>query len=171
MSYLAFQYAEALFSLALDEDVLDDVQQEFTNFLDALDNDVMHFLKHPKVTKNEKKAVLDQVVKQSVFRHFLYVVIDNSRMQYMTDMHQEFTSIVHNQQNHMEATVYSPKPLTKTELANLEASIGKKHNRDVTLTNVVDSSIVGGLRVEYEGHVLDQTINHYLTNLQGALTK
>lgn len=171
MSYLAFQYAEALFALALEDQVLDDVHSEFSNFLDALDSDVMHFLNHPKVTKEEKKAVLDKVVKQPVFRHFLYVVIDNSRMQHMTDMYNEFTAIVNNQNNHMEATVFSPKPLTKQELANLEASIGKKHNRDVTLTNVVDPTIVGGLRVEYEGHVLDQTINHYLANLQGTLTK
>lgn len=171
MSYLAFQYAEALFALALEEDILEDVQAEFSSFLAALDDEVMHFLGHPKVTKDEKKAVLDKVVKQSVFRHFLYVVIDNSRISNMQDMYQEFTTIVNNQNNHMEATVYSPKPLTKTELANLQASIGKKHNRDVTLQNVVDPSIVGGLRVEYEGHVLDQTINHYLTSLKGTLTK
>lgn len=171
MSYLAFQYAEALFALSLEQDIIADIQTEFSHFLEALDDDIMHFLQHPKVTKEEKKAVLEKVVDHPVFKHFLFVVIDNSRMNYMSDMYHELTTIINNQQKHMEATVFSPKPLTKTELANLQQSIGQKHNRDVTLNNVVDSSIVGGLRVEYEGHVLDQTINQYLTKLKGTLTK
>lgn len=171
MSYLAFQYAEALFATALEQNVLDAVGQEYKSFLAALDGDIKHFLLHPKVTKEEKKKVLETVTNETVFRHFLFVLIDNHRIQLLEDIHQEFTTILNNQHNVMEATVYSPKPLSPTELANLQESIGKKHNRTVTLSNVIDDKIVGGLRVEYEGHVLDQTINHYLASLKNTLTK
>jgi len=171
MSYVAFQYAEALFATALEQKVLDQVAGEFSEFLSALDADVRHFLQHPKVAKDEKKNVLTSVTSTTIFRHFLFVLIDNSRIDLLADIHHEFTTILNNQQHRMEATVYSPKPLSETELTNLKTSIGAKHNRTVTLTNVIDQTIVGGLRIEYEGHVLDQTINHYLASLKGTLTK
>lgn len=171
MSYIAFQYAEALFAVALEDRVLPEISEEFSSFLAALDEDIFHFLLHPKVTNKQKKEVLKSVTTSPIFRHFLFVLIDNSRVDLLTDIHTEFGTIVNNQNNTMDAIVFSPKALTTSELTNLQTSIGKKHNRTVTLTNVIDASIVGGVRIEYDGHVIDKTINHYLDSLRSKLTK
>jgi len=171
MSYVAFQYAEALFSLSVEEQQLSAVEEAFRQFLDAKDADVTKFLNHPKVTKEQKKEVLKSVVNNTLFLHFLYVLIDKVRMDHVEDCYQEFTTILHNQNKIMEVQVYSQKALTSEELSNLKVSIGKKHNRTVTIENVVDAKILGGLRIEYDGHVLDQTINNYLHELKNNLSK
>ena len=54
MSYVAFQYAEALFSLALERKEIDSVFVSFKAFLNAQDEDVRKFLDHPKVKKQSK---------------------------------------------------------------------------------------------------------------------
>ena len=171
MSYVAFQYAEALFALASETDQVGELQQVYKAFLDAQDKDIEVFLNHPKIKHIEKKEVLKQSVQHPLFLHFLYVLIDNARMDVLSDVYHELTTIINNQNKVMNATVYSKQALTKTELENLQTSIGKKHQRTVTLVNVVDPTIIGGLRVEYEGHVLDQTINNYLHSLQNDLSK
>lgn len=171
MSYVAFQYAEALFSLAVEEQQLSAVDEAFRQFLEVKDADVTKFLNHPKVTKEEKKEVLKQVVDNTLFLHFLYVLIDKVRMDLVEDCFQEFTTILHNQHKVMEVQVYSQKALSSEELLNLKMSIGKKHNRTVTIENVVDAKIIGGLRIEFDGYVLDQTINNYLHDLKNNLTK
>jgi len=171
MSYVAFQYAEALFSLAVEENQLNDVLASFKQFLKLQDEEVTTFLTHPKVTKDEKKEVLKTVVKNTVFLHFLYVVIDNSRIDLIADCYKEFSTILDNQHKLMDVFVYSHKALTKEELEDLKLSIGKKHNRTVTIENVVDPHIVGGIRIEFDGYIFDQTINHYLHELKNNLTK
>ena len=171
MSYVAFQYAEALFSLALEERQLPGVKDAYDGFLAVKDQEFTHFLNHPKVTRNEKKDVLKNVVNNTVFLHFLYVLIDNHRIDLIDDCHHEFVTILNNQNKEMDVTVFSKAKLTKEELQQLQTNIGKKHNRTDRLSNVVEPTILGGIRIEYEGHVLDQTINNYLHDLKNDLTR
>lgn len=171
MSYVAFQYAEALFGLALEEQKVNNVLTEYQNFVESLDEDIYKFLNHPKVTKKDKKDVISKVVTDSLFKNFVFVLIDNSRMDYLDDCLNEFSVIVDNQNKVMKANVYSNKELTTQELKNLTSNLEKKHNRKVELTNIVDVKIIGGLKVEYEGNVLDDTINNYLTTLKNNLTR
>ena len=59
MSYVAFQYAEALFSLSLEKNQIDDVLQSYQDFVNALDEDISKFLNHPKVSNKDKKVILN----------------------------------------------------------------------------------------------------------------
>jgi F-type H+-transporting ATPase subunit delta len=171
MSYVAFQYAEALFSVALEQNKIEEIEREFSAFVSAYDEEIKHFLLHPKVTKQEKKDVLKQVTDTDIFRHFLYVLIDNSRFELLNDIYREFKSIRDKQNKLMEVSVYSPSSLTDIELSKIKDSLAKKHNRKIRINNIVDEHIVGGLRLEYEGHVFDETINHYLKSLTSDLMK
>jgi F-type H+-transporting ATPase subunit delta len=171
MSYLAFQYSEALFSLALDEKKLDKVLSDFELFTSSLDEEIYTFLNHPKITKNDKKEIVSKAISNSLLKNFINVLIDNSRIDLLEDTLSEFKKLFDNQHKVLKVTVYSNKVLSDKQKANLIESLETKNNRKVELNNVVDSKIVGGLRLEYEGMVLDDTINNYLHNLKTNLTK
>jgi len=171
MSYVAFQYAEALFSLALERNEIDNVLVDFKSFLDAQDDEIAKFLNHPKVKKQSKKDVMANGINSTLFKHFVYVLIDNSRMDYLSDCYNEFIKINNNQNKVMNAIVYSNHKLPIIDLNKLKNNLGMKHNRKVNIENVVDESIIGGLRIEYEGNVMDETINNYLETLKHNLTK
>ena len=89
----------------------------------------------------------------------------------MQDVYDEYTVILNRQNKLMLVTVYSKQALSKTQQDDLIKSLSKKHNRKIELKNVVDQTIVGGLRIEYEGYVLDDTINNYLGNLKANLIR
>ena len=171
MSYVGFQYAEALFALANEENVLEEVAQAYQDFLSANDEEIILFMSHPKVHKKDKKAILEKAITTTLFRHFLNVLIDNSRIDLVSDIHDEFTKIIDHQNKVMNAVVYSNRALDEKEMKKLQENLSKKHNRKVLLENRVDTTILGGLRIEYEGYVLDDTINNYLTSLKANLTK
>lgn len=171
MSYVAFQYAEALFSLSVEEKQVEDVYKNFDAFVQAQDEDIYSFLTHPNVSKTDKKEVLSKVVDHTLVRNFLNVLIDNSRIELLEDCFNEFKTIYDNQNKVMSVVVYSGVKMQDNELKQLQDNLSKKHNRNVTLNNVVDPSILGGIKIEYEGNVLDQTINHYLHSLKSSLTK
>ena len=71
----------------------------------------------------------------------------------------------------MNVTVYSGKKLTDSDLSKLKSNLNKKHNRTIELENLIDESIIGGIRIEYEGMVLDDTINNYLQSLKSNLVR
>jgi F-type H+-transporting ATPase subunit delta len=171
MSYVAFQYAEALFSLAFEENRVEDIRSTFQQFIESQDEEISNFLNHPKVTTKAKKEIIGKVMEDSLFVNFVNVLLDNNRIDFIEDIYNEFNTIVDNQNKVMNAFVYSNRPLTKTELMKLNDNLSKKHNRTVKLENIVEPNIIGGLRVEFEGNVLDETINNYLQSLKRNLTK
>ena len=171
MSYVAFQYAEALFSLAFEENKVDVLMSHYKALIEAYDEDISKFLNHPKVSKKDKKDVVATVITDSLLKHFVFVLIDNTRIEFLEDCFNELKVIVDNQNKVMNVTVYSQKLLSEQELQDLKASLKKKHNRNIEMTNVVDNTIIGGIRLEYEGMVLDDTINHYLSSMVSNLMK
>lgn len=171
MSYVAFQYAEALFSLSLEKDQIDDVYQGYQDFVNALDTEIHEFLNHPKVSKKDKKEIIKSVVANKLLFNFISVLIDNTRIDHLDDCLQEFKKIIDHQNRVMNVTVYAGKKLSKAALDKLVVNLGKKHNRTVQIEHIVDPVIIGGLRIEFEGNVLDETINNYLHGMKANLTK
>lgn len=171
MGHVAFQYAEALFSLANENNTVEELQNEFNGFVEAQDEDVYNFLNHPRIKKRDKKEIIGKVVSNNLLKHFVYVLIDNNRVELLAESLDEFNKIVDRQNQVMNVFVYSGKEISVSELNKLKNNIAMKHNRTVNISNIVDSTIIGGLRIEYEGMVLDETINNYLNTLKNNLTK
>ncbi len=171
MSYIAFQYAEALFGLAKDASQIEDVLTEFKVVQASFDHKIYQFLVHPKIKKQDKKAIISKYVNNDLLLRFIYVLIDNSRIESLNDVLDEFEKLIDNQNKTMRVQVYSHKLLSPGQSKQLVENLAKKHNRKIKLENIVDKSIVGGLRIEFEGMVLDETINNYLSSLKANLTK
>jgi F-type H+-transporting ATPase subunit delta len=171
MSYIAQQYAEALFGLTLESKSTKSVLENFKSLNQAIDDDINKFLNHPKVSKKDKKAIIEQTVLDVTLRHFVFVLIDNSRIEYLSDCLGEFEKIINVQDKVMKVQAFSGKKLSKEQIEQLVSNLGKKHNRKIELDNIVDKSIVGGIRIEYDGNILDETINNYLHGLKANLTK
>lgn len=171
MSYVAFQYAEALFALALEENQVEEVLINFVAFVDAQDKEIEKFLRHPKVKNRDKKEIIGKAIANSLFKHFVFVLIDNSRIEYLEDCLGEYKVINDMQNQTMNVRVYSKTLLPISNLNKLKNNLGMKHNRKVKIENIVDDTIIGGLRIEFEGQILDETINNHLLTLKHSLMK
>ena len=171
MGYVALQYAEALFGITLEEGKIEETLLAFEEFSSALDEDIYKFLNHPKISKKDKKEVVKNAITNELLKHFIFVMIDNFRIELLEESLIEFKKIVDKQNNIMKVSVYSKKELNSEQINQLKTNLKKKHNRIIELKNIVDVSIAGGLRVEYEGMILDDTINNYLQTLKANLTK
>lgn len=171
MNYIAYQYAEALFSLSLEKNKVVDVLNEFIQFTSAMDNEIIDFINHPKISKKDKKDIIAKGVINDIFKRFTYVLIDNSRFDLLKDILVEFEKVVNKHNNLIKVKVFSNKKLSKEQLEKLNLNLSEKNNRKIELENVVDESIVGGLRVEYEGMIFDDTVNNYLSSLKANLKK
>lgn len=171
MNYVAFQYAEALFGLAFESKQVSDVIAEFKSMNKAIDIEIHNFLIHPKIKKENKKKIISGVIKNDLLKRFVFVLIDNHRIELLEEILVEYQKIIDNQKKLMKVKVFSQKLLSAEHKKQLVKNLGKKHNREIELENIVDKSIVGGMRIEFEGMILDDTINNYLHSLKANLTK
>ena len=57
-------------------------------------------------------------------------------------------------------------PLTAAQVTRLTAALGASYGREIHVNHVIDTSIVGGLRVQIGDDVIDGTIASRLTDLR-----
>ncbi len=171
MSALSEQYAVALFELANEKNQLKDIQSVFSNVLNSFDDEDRRFFVHPNIHKDEKKAAIKALELPQLFNDFMNVIIDNHRFDSMRDIFVDFNDLIDRMNDVMYIRVYSKTKLNQTQLDNLKQSYEKKYQRKVMIEPHIDESIIGGLRFEYEGKVMDQTVNQTLSKLKHRLTK
>lgn len=73
-------------------------------------------------------------------------------------------------QQQVSAVVTSAIPLSETQLESLRAALSRQYGRQVHTNVVIDSAVVGGIRVEIGDEVVDGTISHRLAEAQRRMT-
>ncbi len=169
MTDTAKQYALAVFSLALEKKELEELSKDLKKFVDGIFEDTEKFFRHPKITKIQKKELIDSSVHNKLLANFLKVVIDNDRFDLINPIYYEYLDLLNNMNNIMEVTVFTAKSLSKENKDKIKSKIGDNYHRKVKIIEKIDKNILGGIRIEYEGKVIDNTVNRYLTDLKSAL--
>ena len=77
--------------------------------------------------------------------------------------------IVSDERNRTVATVTTATPLTDAQASQLVRLLSAKYGRDVSLNTVVDSAVVGGLRVQIADDVIDASVSARLAELRQRL--
>ncbi|GGF25603.1 F0F1 ATP synthase subunit delta [Subtercola lobariae] len=79
-------------------------------------------------------------------------------------------TIVADTKNQSIATVTSATPIAPAQLDRLRVALGRTYGRELTINQVVDASVLGGLRVQIGGDVIDGSIESRLNDLRQKLT-
>ena len=168
---VAKRYADALFQLGHEKDLLDKLVKELRVVKDVFeDNDELYtFLKHPRVDHGKKKQLLEEAFKglQDVVVNTLKILVDRHRVDITPSIIDLFIEKVNDAKGIAEASVYSVRELSGKELKNLESNLAKKFNKkEVKVTNIVDSSILGGLKIRVGNTIFDGTISGKLSRIE-----
>ncbi len=79
------------------------------------------------------------------------------------------TRIVASQGERVVATVHTAKPLTDAQRTRLSAALSQRYDGTVSLNEVLDPAVVGGLRVQIADDVIDGSISARLADLRQKL--
>lgn len=169
MAGIAKQYALAVFSLAKEEKREEEFLSALKSFADQTDFETLKFFRHPKISKEIKKGTLDKVVKDNLVKNLLKVLVDNDRFDLIEPCVEAYQEILDELNQVMKVKVYSNVALTKTNINKIKKKLNTDYQRKVEIEELIDESILGGFRLEFEGNVIDETINRKLEDLQSSL--
>lgn len=166
-------YASALYSLlALEE--RDDYKRALIGIGDDFKANPLLFkaLCSYSIKQEEKEATLQEDYARLGLKHlvpFLALLCKKHRISLYFEIKDQFVELVENGQNVKSGIVYSAERLTDAQLASIEASMKKKTSSEVRLSNLVDPSLLGGVKVALDGKVYDGSLRGRLQNLAKKL--
>ncbi|GGJ91890.1 ATP synthase subunit delta [Lentibacillus kapialis] len=167
----ASRYAEALFQIGDEKGKMDQLAEE----LDVLksifveNEQLVSFLEHPRIDNDTKKQFIDDVFQ--AFSNEVVTTLDllnkRHRIGNLPAIIDHFTHMVNDAKGIAEATVYTVRELSDSEKEQLENTFAKRFNKQaIKLNTVVDSSIIGGLKLRIGNTIYDGTISGKLKRIK-----
>lgn len=175
MKEITSRYSVALFSLKKDENQLIDSQVEVKELIKVLreNPDFLTLLDSSYKEFEEKEQIINQVFKSvdEEIKSLIKIVVKNHRAMYLVEIFEEFNSLVNEYRGVLEGLVYSTVPLTESELDKLNQKISEVEARQTELRNIIDPSLIGGVKVVINDHIYDGSIKHHIENMKLSLLK
>lgn len=170
---LAKRYATALFqSVGGKSSDLDKVSNELDSLLElsSKDESFAKLINSPIFSKEDNLNAVEKIAKKAGFSknttNLLLVLAANSRLQILPEVCRAFKIIVMEDKGLLKAEVVSAKKLGSTEIKNITDSISKATGKKVECENLIDSSIIGGLKVKIGSKLVDNSISGRLERLK-----
>lgn len=175
MKEITSRYAEALFSLKKDSNELEETQKEIKELKKIfLENpDFIIVLSSSYKSLEEKKEIIDNTLKgvDDDIKSLLKIICENHRANYIIEIFENFNSLVNEYRGVKEGLVYSTQKLSESQLAKLNLKISEVEHQPTELKNVIDSSLIGGVKVVINDHIYDGSIKHHLEDMKLSLLK
>jgi len=129
------------------------------------------FLDHPLIALDEKERVLEGAIENDLTRRLLRALIALRKSRRMRDVYDTFADIVRRELEMAEVEVRVPRPLAPELRVRLHQALEGWLRRRIHLTVVIDESLIGGVRVQVDGKVIDNTLKSRLDTIKELLLK
>ncbi len=174
MTQTARIYGDSLYDLAKEDHLTDrifahmqDVRQIF------IENPVYRrLLAEPSVSMTERIGLLDEAFGgkiEAYLLNFIKILCERGLLMEYEGCCQEYQERYYKDCNIAAASVTSAVALTLEQTAALKTRLEKMCGKKVILTQKVSASVIGGMRIELEGRLIDGTVAGRLDSMQKKL--
>ena len=175
VSGLAERYAAALFDIADERRMLDEVASDLRELraMLAASVDLSRLVTSPILTRREQGKAIATLAERAGFspliRDFLAVVAKNRRLFAIPAMIEAYIEKLAEQRGEITAEVIAARPLSETQLALLSDQLRRSVGRRVSVDARVDPGLIGGMIVKVGSRMVDGSVKSKLQRLQLAM--
>lgn len=168
------EYSKALYELANKNNIVDEINENLKSFILLLNEnpDFIKVLTYPKISNQDKKKTLKDTLLNfnDLFITFLYVLIDNNRINEINAIASDYQRMLNESKGIYDVLVYSASKLDKNQIEATKQSLIRLLNaKSININNMVDESLIGGIKAFYDGKTFDLSINNKLNSLKNSL--
>ena len=175
MNDLTSRYAQALYSLKKDSNRLLETQEEVKELIKIIkDNPSFPMLLNSHfILKEDRVEIVDKVFASIDvdLKNFFKIIVENNRALYLLEILYDFNTLVNEYRGVKEGLVYSTEVLSSSALDKLNAKISEVEQMPTELKNIIDPSLIGGVKVVINDHIYDGSLKHHLENMKLTLLK
>ena len=169
-------YGDALFELALEENKIDSLQEEVLAVLEVLaeNQDLGKLMNHPKISKEEKTAIVEEIFKgrvSSELSGLIYMLTEKGRFGEVGDVLNYFLDRVKEHKNIGTAYVSTAMELSDAQKAAVEKRLLETTKYvEFEMHYSVEAELIGGMVIRIGDRVVDSSIKTKLYDLTRELS-
>jgi len=173
-SAVAQKYARALFDQSLVEGTLERVAADLHSLggLGESTPELGDFLGSPEVLTEQKRDLVTSVLGtrvQPLVLHFLHLLIDKSRVNYLPEMCEAFRDLVDEHEGVLHSRVVTAVPLGADQERRLKAELDRITGKRVVIETAVEPLILGGVIVHLGNKIIDRSLLRGLRDISESL--
>lgn len=171
---IARRYAQALFAIAEERNIIDQLETEFTQVMEVINygDDLKKIIAHQLIGVNDKKKLIGDMFEgkvDGVLLNFIYLLISKHRENLLPEIYQSFSNFVNESRNIQDAEVRSAKEISEADLAEIKSKLASACGKNIRLTAKVDPSLKGGIVARVGDKVIDGSVVSRIESIKTAL--
>ena len=175
MEEIASRYGLALYSLAVENNKVVEWQMDVKELSRVFKEnpDFVMILGSSFLSLNERISILEKAlvkVDKNIVA-LLSVIMENNRTSYIYDVFESFNSYCNQYRGVSEGLIYSTLELEQAVITQIEEKISKIEKNKVELKNIIDPTLIGGVKIVIHDHIYDGSIKHHIEVMKKDLLK
>lgn len=173
-------YPHVLFDSGIKDHNLQKLYTQAQYVLEVLTADtnyLYNFLKNNSIDKSKRKEVVTLIFDKKIeksFLYFIWTIIDFNQSYYLLTIVKKFLNLCHIEFGILYIKVTSAFELSNTQIQHLQEALSNHYHSKVMISNVIDPSIIGGIKIQSAIDTIDGSIaskikiikEHLFTNLE-----
>ena len=174
MTQIGNVYGESLYELAKDENLTAELAAQLKVLKDCFKQEpsFVTLLSTPSLTKAERCQILDDSFRGTVHPYvlnFLKILTEKGYMRHFSDCCDSFAALYNQDNGILPVTAVTAVALSSVQAEKLSAKLAKITGKHIELSNRIDPSCLGGVRLDYDGQRLDDTVSHRMATIRDML--
>ena len=167
-------YGEALYDLAGSEGLSEVILKELTVLSQsfATEPDFIRLLGTPSISKQERCQILDDSFRGKVHPYvlnFLKILTEKGYMRHFGDCCEAYRALYNRDNGILPVNAITAVALSDSQRQRLSEKLAAITGKKIELNNRIDPNCLGGIRLDYDGKRLDDTVEHRLNAIRGVL--
>ena len=176
MTEVGSVYGESLYELAKDESLGKVIGEQLAVLQESFrqEPDFVRLLSSPNLTKVERCQILDDSFRGKVHPYvlnFLKILTEKGYMRYFSDCCDAYTALFDQDNGILRVDAVSAVALSQQQADKLKQKLARITGKEIVLRNRINPAVLGGVRLDYDGQRLDDTVSHRLDAIRDVLSK
>lgn len=174
MTSVGSTYGEALYDLAKAENLSADILQEINTLAESFRQapDFLRLLQTANLTKQERCQIVDDSFRGKLHPYvlnFLKILTEKGYIRHFSQCVEAYRQHYNLDNNILPVTAVTAVPLTEEQKQKLADKLRKLTGKEIDLANKVDTAVLGGVRLDYDGKRLEDTLAHRMESIRELL--
>jgi F-type H+-transporting ATPase subunit delta len=174
---IAKRYAKGLFAVGEKDGKYRAYFEELDRLLALFEGEkrLKKALMLPLLEMDKRKELLSDVMKAAAFSlplsNLLRMLLEKNRMGYLPMIKDQYGELVDAKEGRVKGTLWSPFPVDTAVRTRIEGVLGEKMKKQVVLSTVEDKSLIGGMKIQIRGTIIDGSVKKQLETMRENILK
>ena len=171
----AKSYSQALYELAFEEKILDDVEKDVVSLLKLISQseNFNSLIKDPTNNQDDQINVINIIFEKfnlnNLLKKFLNFLIIKRRFFYVEKILKDFVIICSKNRGEIFAKLTVAKELNENQINKIKNDLSQNFGSEVKLKYNYDPDLIGGLIMQVESVMIDTSIKNKLQKIENKM--